>query len=281
MEGTGPSRTAVGAAVGRALHLTDPAPKVIEDRFALDLAGEAGRANMAEMQAMDPSVQHSYALSFVVRARYVEDMVEEAVAEGIGQYVILGAGLDSFAYRRGDLLDRLRVFEVDHPASQEWKRGRVRELGIDVPDGLLFAPIDFEVEALIDGLRAAGFDAALPAAISWVAVSQYLTPSAVDATLRAVASLPVGTRMAMTYVVPPEALDAASQKGFYWISERVKKLGEPFLTLFEPRQLEELLLGLGFSEVAHFDTEDAKRTYLSDRADPQLPNIERYVTATV
>ena len=281
MEGREPSRTAVGAAIARAMHLDDPAPKVLEDRFARTLVGDTGREHVEALMAMEPSVKHTYALQFVVRARYVEDLVEGAVRDGVGQYVILGAGLDSFAYRRTDLLDRLRVYEVDHPASQAWKLARLQEVGIDVPDRVVFAPIDFERETLIEGLREAGFDIGAPAVLSWVAVAVYLTRPAIEATLKAVASLPAGTRMVMTYVVPPDILDEVAQRGFHWTARRTAEMGEPLVTLFRPQELEELLLALGFSRVDHFEAADAKRAYLSDRPDARLTNIERFVTATV
>jgi methyltransferase (TIGR00027 family) len=281
MEGREPSRTAVGAAIARAMHLDDPGPKVLEDRLARSLVGDAVPEQVEELMAKEPSVQHSYALQFVVRARYVEDMVERAVGEGVGQYVILGAGLDSFAYRRIDLLDRLRVYEVDHPASQAWKRARLHEVGVEIPDGVVFVPIDFERETLIDVLGAAGFDLTAPAALSWVAVAPYLTRPAIEATLKAVASLPAGTRMVMTYVVPPDILDEVAQRGFHWTAKRTADMGEPLVSLFTPAELEELVLGLGFSHVDHFEAADAKRTYLSGRPDAMLANIERFVTATV
>jgi methyltransferase (TIGR00027 family) len=138
----GPSRTAVLTAVARALHREEPQPWVIDDHVALELAGPDGLALLDRLRAEVPR-HHLRAFSrwVCVRARYPEDLVEQATASGVGQYVILGAGLDSFAYRRRDLLDRLRVFEVDHPASQQWKRQRLAELGMAVPAGLVFAPV--------------------------------------------------------------------------------------------------------------------------------------------
>jgi methyltransferase (TIGR00027 family) len=137
-----------------------------------------------------------------VRARFPEDIAEQAAASGISQYVILGAGLDSFAYRRGDLLGRLRVFEVDHPATQAWKRRRLTELGVQHPAGLVFAPVDFERQTLQDGLAQAAFGFGQPAVVSWVGVTMYLTLDAIHATLATLAGCQPGTRIVLTYNRP-------------------------------------------------------------------------------
>jgi methyltransferase (TIGR00027 family) len=137
-----------------------------------------------------------------VRARFPEDIAELAAASGICQYVSLGAGLDSFAYRRGDLLGRLRVFEVDHPATQAWKRRRLTELGVQHPAGLVFAPVDFERQTLQDGLAQAAFGFGQPAVVSWVGVTMYLTLDAIHATLATLAGCQPGTRIVLTYNRP-------------------------------------------------------------------------------
>ena len=154
-----PSKTAVRSAAARALHREEPPPWVLDDHLALGLAGDQG---VSITRSMRDELSTENLLTFsrwmCVRARLAEDVVERAVAAGIRQYAILGAGLDSFAYRRPDLLGRLRVFEVDHPASQAWKRERLAELGVGLPANLVFAPVDFETQTLRDGLLAAGFD---------------------------------------------------------------------------------------------------------------------------
>ena len=180
----GPSRTAVLTAVARALHREEPRPWVIDDYLALGLAGREGAALRERLRAELP---HPFLVAFsrwmCVRARFPEDIVEQAAADAVRQYVILGVGLDSFAYRRHDLLDRLRVFEVDHPASQRWKRRRLAELGVDSPTGLVFTPVDFERQTLREGLAEAGFDFQQLAVFSWVGVTMYLTLDAINATL--------------------------------------------------------------------------------------------------
>src|SRR5687767_8803463 len=152
----GPSRTAVLTAAARALHREEPPPWVLDDQLALALSGEDGRLLAEQLRTeLSPQALLGFARWCCVRARLPEDTVERALADGVRQYVILGAGLDSFAYRRGDLLDRLRVFEVDHPASQDWKRQRLDALGLARPPNLVFAPVDFERQTLRAGLEAA------------------------------------------------------------------------------------------------------------------------------
>lgn len=259
----------------------DPGPKVFEDRLALDLAGDDGQAQLESLRQLPPESMYGMGLAFALRSRYVEDMVESALAEGITQYVVLGAGLDSFAYRRGDLLERLRVFEVDAAATQAYKRRRLDELGVSAPDALTFVAVDFEKDALVDSLVAASFNPMAPAAVSWIAVTQYLTRPAVDATLDAVGSLAPGSRIVLSYVQPPEALSEVARRGFEWISGRTAEMGEPFLTLFESSELEQHLHLMGFRRVELFSALDARRTYLQDRPDANLADIERLLTATI
>src|SRR5215467_12312773 len=161
-----PSRTAVLTAVARAAHREQSPPWVIDDYLALPLAGPEGRALLTRLRAEVPA-PHLLAFSrwMCVRARFTEDIVEQAVASGIRQYLILGAGLDSFAYRRGDMLSRLRVFEVDHPASQEWKRRRLAELGSQRPSCLVFSAVDLERLGVVDGVEGAECDSVLPAVV--------------------------------------------------------------------------------------------------------------------
>ena len=187
----GPSGTAVLTAVARALHREEPPPWVLDDSLALGLAGEAGPALRARLLR---EMAHDDLLGFTrwvcVRARLPEDIVEDAIAAGAGQYVILGAGLDSFAYRRHDLLDHLRVYEIDHPDTQAWKRARLAELDVEEPAALVFASVDFERQTLVEGLTAAGFDFDTPAVFSWIGVTLYLTLTAITTTLDTVDAMP-------------------------------------------------------------------------------------------
>ena len=208
-----PSRTAVMTAAARAFHREEPQPWVIDDYLALDLAGPEGPALLDRPRAEVPR-PYLLALSrwVCVRARFPEDLVEQSIAGGVAQYVILGAGLDSFAYRRRDLLDRLRVFEVDHPATHAWKRQRLAELSMEPPTSLVFAPIDFERQTLREGLEQAGFDFAELAVFSWMGVTMYLTLDAINATLATLAQCRAGTRVVLTYNQPPAALTSSDAK---------------------------------------------------------------------
>ena len=208
MEMRRPSRTAVNTAVWRAMHtLFDEEPKILVDRFARDLAGHASDEALVAAHDAHPLARIPWLrTNFAVRSRYAEDELSEAVARCVRQYVILGAGLDSFAYRRPDLMRTLRVYEVDHPASQAWKRARVAELGLDVPAGLRYAPVDFERETLPEGLRAAGVDPGAPVFFSWLGVTQYLTREAVLRTLRDVAGFAAaGGTLVFEFIRPRRA----------------------------------------------------------------------------
>jgi methyltransferase (TIGR00027 family) len=198
----------------------------------------------------------------VVRQRYAEDALDEAVVRGVARYVILGAGLDSFAYRRPDLAAVLRVFEVDHPATQQWKRARLRELHVALPSNLTFIPLDFEQHTLADGLHAGGHRPPLPTFFSWLGVTHYLTEEAVFKTLRYVASLAAGTEIVFQYFVP-EALwyDEDRPMLTLWKTRRNAQGEpvEPVLSLFEPTILATRVLELGFTRV--WDVGPSKRTH--------------------
>jgi methyltransferase (TIGR00027 family) len=278
----GPSRTAVMTAVARGLHREGPPPWVLDDHLALGLAGDEG---VLLAQRLRDELRADDLLTFTrwmsVRSRLTEGMVERAVGDGIGQYAILGAGLDSFAYRRPDLLERLRVFEVDHPASQAWKRERLAELGVRVPSGLVFAPVDFESETLQGGLAAAGFDFAAGAVFSWIGVTMYLTLAAIEATLETVAACPPGSRIVLTYNPPASALDDQALALHGTMSRVVGEMGETWISLFTPDDAEALLLRCGFGDVEHFGPVEAVRTYFGGRTDVRLGMPQRLLVATV
>ncbi|HEV2413362.1 MAG TPA: class I SAM-dependent methyltransferase [Candidatus Dormibacteraeota bacterium] len=269
-------------AAARALHREEPPPWVLDDRLALGLAGDEGVSIAKRLHDEMPTGNLlSFSRWMCVRARLAEDVVERAVAAGIAQYVILGAGLDSFAYRRPDLLERLRVFEVDHPASQAWKRQRVAELGAELPDNLVFAPVDFELQTLRDGLLAAGFDFASAAVFSWIGVTMYLTLRAIEATLEAVAACPRASRIVLTYNLPPSALDDQERAIDSRMSRLTGEMGEPWISFFTPAEAETLVRRCGFAEVDHFGPEQAIRTYFGGRPDVRLGMPQRLLIATV
>ncbi len=277
-----PSQTAVLTAAARALHREEPPPWVLDDHLALDLAGDEG-VSIAGRLRDELSAENLLTFSrwMCVRARLAEDVVERAVADGIRQYAILGAGLDSFAYRRPDLLAGLRVFEIDHPASQAWKRERLAELGVDLPANLVFAAVDFERHTLRAGLQAAGFDFTARAVFSWIGVTMYLTLAAIEATLETVAACPPDSRIVLTYNLPPSALEGQGRAIESRMSRLVGEVGEPWISLFTPAEAEVLLRRCGFGAVDHFGPAEAVRTYFAGRPDVRLGMPQQLLVATV
>jgi len=276
------SRTALLTAAARALHREEPPPWVLDDTLALPLAGDEGRALMDRLRAELPGpLLLSFCRWCCVRARVPEDVVEQALEDGVAQYVILGAGLDSFAYRRHDLRARVRVVEVDHPASQAWKRRRLAELDIACPANLVYAPVDFERETLRAGLEASGVNVAAPAVFSWIGVTMYLTLDAIRATLTTVAAWPSGTQIVLTYNQPPAVLQGVGLTVETTLRHLVAEMGEPMISLFEPADIERLLRQLGFAQIVHFGPEEAIRTYFAGRPDVRFGGAQRVVIATV
>jgi methyltransferase (TIGR00027 family) len=277
----GPSRTAVLTAVARAVYRTEPRPLVMDDYLAPGLAGPEGQALLARLRAEVPG-PHLLAFSrwICVRTRFAEDLVEQAVAGGAGQYVILGAGLDSFAYRRADLLDRLRVFEVDHPATQEWKQRRLAGIGVEFPARLVFAPVDFERQTLREGLDRAGFDFGQPAVFSWIGVTMYLTLDAIHATLTTLAQGRAGTRIVLTYNQPQAALAGRTAQIAATFAGLAGELGEPFISRFRAAEIRQLLRGHGFGDITDFGADEARAVYFQG-ADVEIAGAQRLAAARV
>jgi len=269
-------------AAARALYREDPKPWVLEDSFALELAGDGGTSMLSLMRArLSRDELMAFSRWVCVRSRVVEDLVQRALSEGIRQYVILGAGLDSFAYRRADLLDRLRVFEVDHNASQRWKRQRLEQLSIPIPKNLVFAPVDFESQSLTEGLMASGFEADAPAAFSWIGVTMYLTTDAIRKTLRAVASFGHGNQMVLTYNQPMSTLDAFSRRVTDTLAHAIGQAGEPFISLFTPEAAQALMGQEGFRGIQYYGGDEARRDYFQNREDVLIAGAQRILIAAV
>src|SRR5947199_15910 len=227
-----PLKTDMGhyAASQRAATLILDNPKIFEDPLALRIIGAEAesklRLNLAQFQNLP---ERNLRALMVVRSRYAEDELARAVQRGVRQYVILGAGLDTFAYRNPYPASRLRVFEVDHPATQAWKRARLQDAGIAVPESLTFASIDFETQTLAGGLRQAGFKADEPAFFSMLGVIVYLTRDTAMGTLRFVASLPSGSDIVFDYAMPPSALGEGDRKVHDDTTRPLVRRGEPWL----------------------------------------------------
>lgn len=256
------SRTALRVAIRRAAHQMIDEPRVLDDPIAARLIGP-GYARDLE-RAMHP-VARDFRLYMSVRNRYAEDRLALSVAHGVTQYVILGAGLDTFAYRSP--FPSLRVFEVDFPATQSWKHELLAAAGIALPANLTFVPLDFEKQTLAEGLAEAGFDADAPAFFSWLGVVPYLTIEAFRGTIAAIGRLPAGTAMSFDYAFPPEMLSAKRRRVFDVLSKRVAAAGEPLRLFFTPDELEGELRTAGFRRIEQFDTDRMNATYFHERAD--------------
>lgn len=267
MEDNRPSRTAQGAALHRAAHQLLDKPPVFADPLALKIIGREAETELRTALIRIRTERAGLRAFIAARSRFSEDTLAEAVARGVHQYVLLGAGLDTFAYRAAKAFPGLSVFEVDHPATQGWKRERLAEAGIAVPEVLTYAPVNFETETLSDGLARAGFDAEAPAVFAWLGVVPYLTRDAILATLGFIAGLPRGTAVIFDYGEPPSERDAAAAAAHREMAERVAASGEPFRSFFKAEDLKRDVAALGFSTVEDFDAATLNARYFSGRED--------------
>lgn len=256
------SRTALRVAIRRAAHQVMDEPRVLDDPIAVQLIGP-GYAR--DLERASHPVARDFRLYMSVRSRYAEDRLALSIGEGVGQYVILGAGLDTFAYRNP--FPSLKVFEVDFPATQLWKHELLAAAGIQLPKNLIYVPLDFERQTLAEGLVGAGFNADEPAFFSWLGVVPYLTLDAFRATIATIGRLPAGTAVSFDYAFPPETLSPKRRRVFEVLSERVAAAGEPFQLFFTPKKLEEELRAAGFRRIEQFDTDCMNAAYFVGRAD--------------
>ena len=262
MESGRASKTALGVAIRRAAHQLIDKPPVLDDPIATRLVGD-GYPRLME-RAMHP-VGRDFRGFMAARSRYTEDRLAEAVAGGATQYVVLGAGLDTFAYRNP--FPTLRVFEVDFPATQVWKRAMLTKAAIAVPANLVFVALDFEHQTLAEGLMGAGLDFHKPAFFSWLGVVPYLTIEAFRSTLKVVAQMPTGSAVTFDYAVAPETLSPIGRIAFDRLSERVAAAGEPFRLFFKREDMATELREAGFKHVEQADSDRLNDLYFSDRAD--------------
>ncbi len=274
-----PDSTAVRVALWRALHVeVDALPHVFVDEVGLRLAPHD--EDWRQRPDMDAERMKLFRASIVGRARFVEDLVIEQVVRGVGQYVILEAGLDTFVQRRPEVASRLRVFEVDQPGPQAWKRRRLMELGFGVPEWLRLVPVDFEAgDDWLQKLLAAGFDASRPAVVASTGVSMYLTKDAIAAALRQCASLAVGSTFAMTFLLPIEYADRELQPVLELAVKGARESGTPFLSLLAPADMLALAREAGFREVEHVSAAALTERYFAGRTDGLRPpnNCEEFV----
>ena len=276
-----PDNTAVRTALWRALHvLADNPPYVFEDLIGLQLAAaDEGWRDRPDMSAFTMP----FRASILARARFVEDCVAEQVERGLTQYVILGAGLDTFAQRRPQLANRMQVFEIDQPGPQDWKRRRLVDLGLAVPACLQWVPVDFEAgDDWMERLVSAGFDATRPAIVASTGVSLYLTREAIMTTLRHIAALATGSTLVMSFMLPIEMQEPEIRISVERAAAGAKASGTPFISFFAPDEMLALAREAGFRKVQHVSAAELARRYFSDRTDGLRPpnNSEELLIAS-
>jgi methyltransferase (TIGR00027 family) len=257
-----PSRTALGAAAHRAAHQLDGA-QLFEDPLAVAIVGE-DNAKESRADAANAGMR----IFIAARSRFAEDTLAESLCRGVTQFVVLGAGLDTYAYRGGER-SKLAIFEVDHPATQAWKRERLARIGVTPGANVRYAPVDFESESIADGLARAGFDPHQRTFFFWLGVTPYLTRPAIEATWALVAHNPGGGEIVFDYATPRESVPEEHREGYDALVARVAAAGEPFLTAFNPDALPDELRAAGFATINDVTLGDLLAKHF-----PQLPRSD-------
>jgi methyltransferase (TIGR00027 family) len=271
MQDDSPSRTAYGVAMSRAAHQIFDLPRVFEDPVALTILGPkvTGGIRAAERR-FNGRYARALRAFLVARSRIAEDALGEAVARGVRQYVVLGAGLDTFAHRNPHAALGLRVFEVDHPATQEWKRQMISRARLGSPESLVYVSVNFESQRLAEQLIANGFQAHQPTFFSWLGVTMYLSPEAIHETLRFVAQSRISrSGIVFDYLTLPPGYALLRRWGLRLLKRRVAAAGEPWRTFYDPAQLHRELTGLGFATVRDFGSDEINARFF-DHADARL-----------
>ena len=271
MDSGQPSRTAENAAIMRALHQAlPPEARVFNDPLAARMVipdSDAYRSRVALLERLPPALRARFT-HYPLRSRYAEDCLADAVQQrGLGQFVILGGGLDTFPYRQPKWAGRLRIFEVDHPATQAWKRQRLQQAGIAEPANLQFAPVDFIETTLEGGLSRAGFSNTVPTFFSMLGVSQYLTLAELDRTFGFVRGMPPGSEIVFTIAVPDDMLQPDEVEFTAALTKRFAEIGEPWHTRVRPETFAARLNDMGFSAVTYLTPEEANVRYFGNRTD--------------
>ena len=276
-----PSATAMGVAVRRAAHQLFDDPKVLDDPVATRIIGASAleRLKGEERRHRQP-FNLALRAHVVARSRYAEDRLQAAYDKGVRQYLVLGAGLDTFGWRNPHA--DLKVFEVDHPSTQAWKRACVAAMGGEPPANLVFAPVDFQNQTLADGLAAAGFEDVSPAFVSWLGVAMYLSEAAVMRTLSTLAGLPSPSEVVFDFGISPESLPPLARLAQQALAARVAAAGEPFLSAFDPKALPGRLKALGYDDVEVVAPDTLNALYFHDRTDGlKLAGASRIARAAV
>jgi methyltransferase (TIGR00027 family) len=268
MRDSRPSRTAHRVAIRRAAHQLVDDPVVFRDPLAMAIIGAEAADNLrAQISSEKDRLARALRAFMAVRSRYAEDQLDAAVAGGVRQYVVLGAGLDTFAYRNRHAERGLRVFEVDHPATQAWKRELLAAAQIGLPGEMAFVPLNFERQILRDELQAAGFRCDQPAFFSWLGVTIYLRHEAFTATMQFIRSMPSRSGIAFDYAVARSSLSFLERLALDALTLRVGAAGEPFRLFFEPKKLTSEIEQMGFGQVENIGREEINARYFVGRAD--------------
>jgi len=276
-----PDSTAVRVALWRALHVqVDAPPHVFSDEVGLRLI--APEKDWRNRRDMHPQGTSPFRASIVARARFIEDFIIQQMSHGLSQYVILGAGLDTFAQRRPEIASKLQIFEIDKPETQEWKLRRLMEEGFQVSSNLRFVPVNFESgfswwERLIN----AGFDTKKSAIITSIGVSMYLTSEAIKETLRHMTSLAPDSKFIMTFMLPLDLVNPEDKPGYQMSLNGAQASGTPFISFFTPSEMLALAREIGFKDVQHLSTADLTPRYFANRTDGLKPSTgEEILIAT-
>lgn len=263
-----PDNTAIRTALWRALHLqVDAKPYVVEDEIGLKLIAPPDDWQ----QRPDMKFTKRLRASIVARARFIEDFIIEQSKQEIHQYVILGAGLDTFAQRRPDIASKLQIYEIDQPDTLTWKQQRLIELDFGIPKYLHFVPVNFEISSWWEKLLKAGFDTNKPAVVTCTGVSLYLTKEAITSTLAQIATLTSGSKLAMTFYLPIELLDEEDKPMQEMAEKGAREAGTPFGSFFTPNEILTLARDAGFKEAKTISTKDMEQYYFTNRTDNLLP----------
>ena len=282
MEDGSPSQTALMVAVLRAHHChLAPEPKILQDTTALPLSGMADLDAVKDYKngvieffsglssrAVAESFVQQITDSVCMRSRLVEERLTEACTQGLEQLVILGAGLDSTAYRCAAQLDGVPVFEIDHPATQQWKKTRLTECNIDLPDNLQFVGFDFENQTLAEALASGGVRSDVVTMFTWLGVQMYLTPATVQATLAVLGKFPSGSQLIMDFAMPDATHpDEELKDPVGELNRVVSEMGEPFESTYTEQQLEDCLKSAGFTDVSFYTAGRILDSYLEGNRD--------------
>lgn len=284
MKTTIASRTAILPAIARAAHqILDGDPKVCADPLAVGLIEGTNAEEILASAATWRSPLNTLLRSvFLQRARYTEDCLQQSTNDGVRQFVVLGAGYDTFAYRQPSWARKLTIFEVDHPATQRAKLQRLAEKQIELPSNLVYCPVDFETQTLATRLVEVGYSLALPTYFSCLGVSQYLTPDAMNSLLTFVCSMPKGSGMVLTFVVPDPLLDGDDLELVSSGRRAGREYGEDWISIFTPQELVAKLEQCGFAQVHHCAPDEAQQTYFHGRSDGlRAPCCEQLISARV